>query len=152
MTAANAAREEARAAGPEEKKKPAPTPAPKPAAEPKPEGETAAEKKPGPGEVEPQNPPPGYARPVIIHRAILGSFERFIGILTEHFAGKWPFWLSPRQILVVPVTASAEPYVREVQKILKGEKFYVDSDLGAHTMNKKIRNGQLMQYNFILGV
>ena len=42
-------------------------------------------------------------RPVMIHRAILGSLERFISIITEHFAGKWPFWLSPRQVLVVPV-------------------------------------------------
>ena len=50
-------------------------------------------------------PPP---RPVMIHRAILGSLERFIAIITEHFAGKWPFWLSPRQVLVVPV---AVPYV-----------------------------------------
>ena len=48
-------------------------------------------------------------RPVIIHRAILGSLERFMAIITEHFAGKWPFWLSPRQVLVVPV---ALPYVR----------------------------------------
>jgi threonyl-tRNA synthetase len=45
------------------------------------------------------------ARPVIIHRAILGSLERFFAVVTEHFAGKWPFWLSPRQVLVVPVAA-----------------------------------------------
>lgn len=44
-------------------------------------------------------------RPVMIHRAILGSLERFISIVTEHFAGKWPFWLSPRQVLVIPVAA-----------------------------------------------
>lgn len=48
-------------------------------------------------------------RPVIIHRAILGSLERFIAIATEHFAGKWPFWLSPRQVVVIPIAA---PYVR----------------------------------------
>ena len=51
--------------------------------------------------------PEGYARPVMIHRAIFGSFERMIGILTEHLAGKWPFWLSPRQILVIPVMPAA---------------------------------------------
>ena len=56
--------------------------------------------------INPDKPP---SRPVIIHRAILGSLERFIAIITEHFAGKWPFWLSPRQVLVVPV---AVPYVR----------------------------------------
>ncbi|EFX03175.1 threonyl-tRNA synthetase [Grosmannia clavigera kw1407] len=92
---------------------------------------------------------PGYSRPVMIHRAVLGSFERFIATLSEHFAGKWPFWLSPRQILLVPVMADAEDYVREVQKVLKARGFYVDSDLGANTMNKKIRNGQVLQYNFI---
>ena len=54
------------------------------------------------------NPDKPAARPVIIHRAILGSIERFVAIITEHFAGKWPFWLSPRQVLVVPV---AVPYV-----------------------------------------
>ena len=54
------------------------------------------------------NPDKPPSRPVIIHRAILGSMERFIAIITEHFAGKWPFWLSPRQVLVVPV---AGPYV-----------------------------------------
>jgi threonyl-tRNA synthetase len=48
---------------------------------------------------------------VIIHRAILGSLERFIAIITEHFAGKWPFWISPRQVVVIPVAA---PYVRDL--------------------------------------
>ena len=46
---------------------------------------------------------PGCARPVMIHRAMAGSIERFVAVLIEHFGGKWPFWLSPRQILVVPV-------------------------------------------------
>lgn len=54
---------------------------------------------------DPTKPP---TRPVMIHRAILGSLERFIAIITEHFAGKWPFWLSPRQVLVIPV---APPFV-----------------------------------------
>lgn len=53
----------------------------------------------------PKPPAIGCARPVVIHRAIYGSFERFIAILCEHFAGKWPFWLSPRQILIVPVVS-----------------------------------------------
>ncbi|KAI7514764.1 hypothetical protein KC331_g22541, partial [Hortaea werneckii] len=54
---------------------------------------------------------PGCARPVMIHRAIYGSFERFIAILTEHFGGKWPFWLSPRQIMIVPVMQGVNDYV-----------------------------------------
>lgn len=56
---------------------------------------------------------------VMIHRAIYGSFERFIAILTEHFAGKWPFWLSPRQVLVVPVMPAVNDYVLEVQKMFR---------------------------------
>ncbi|KAI0598634.1 hypothetical protein F4775DRAFT_601225 [Biscogniauxia sp. FL1348] len=92
----------------------------------------------------------GHARPVMVHRAIYGSFERFIGILAEHFGGKWPFWLSPRQILVIPVMPAASDYVKEVCALLREHEFHADVDLSANTMNKKIRNGQLLQWNFIL--
>ncbi|KAI5304839.1 Threonine--tRNA ligase, mitochondrial [Ascosphaera pollenicola] len=95
---------------------------------------------------------PGRARPVMIHRAIVGSFERFFGIIIEHFAGKWPFWLSPRQVLIVPVMPAVNDYVEELQQILKGDKLEVDIDLSSNTMQKKIRNGQLAQYNFIFVV
>ena len=95
---------------------------------------------------------PGCARPVMIHRAIYGSFERFIAILCEHFGGKWPFWLSPRQILVVPVMPAANDYVLELQKIFRAEKMHVDVDISGNTMPKKIRTGQLQQYNFIFVV
>jgi threonyl-tRNA synthetase len=97
-------------------------------------------------------PPLGYARPVMIHRAIAGSLERFIGILTEHLAGKWPFWLSPRQVLVIPVMPSANDYVLEVQRIFREEEFHCDIDISGNTMPKKIRTGQLAQYNFIFVV
>lgn len=96
-------------------------------------------------------PGPGRARPVMLHRAIIGSFERFMAILTEHFAGKWPFWLSPRQVLVIPVMPTANGYVEEVQKLLRAEKLHADIDIGGNTMPKKIRTGQLQQYNFIFG-
>ena len=99
----------------------------------------------------PKQPGPGRARPVMIHRAIIGSFERFMAILTEHFAGKWPFWLSPRQVLVIPVTTAVNDYVEEVQRLLKAQKLHVDIDLSGNTMQKKIRTGQLQQYNFIFG-
>ncbi|KIN00956.1 hypothetical protein OIDMADRAFT_103659 [Oidiodendron maius Zn] len=95
---------------------------------------------------------PGCARPVMIHRAIAGSFERFTGILMEHFAGKWPFWLSPRQILVIPVGVGYFKYAEEVQKIFKAQQMYVDVDLSGNTLQKKIRTGQLAQYNFIFVV
>ena len=111
--------------------------------------ENAAAAKPE--HAEPGTLPPGYARPVMVHRAIFGSFERMFAVLTEHFAGKWPFWLSPRQILVIPVMPAANDYVLEVQKIFKGKMMYVDVDIGGNTLQKKIRTGQLEQYNFIFG-
>lgn len=95
---------------------------------------------------------PGCARPVMIHRAICGSFERFMAILTEHFAGKWPFWLSPRQVLVIPVMPSANQYVQEVQKALRERGMHADIDITGNKMQKKIRQGQLAQYNFIFVV
>ncbi|KAI9052515.1 hypothetical protein LZ554_003859 [Drepanopeziza brunnea f. sp. 'monogermtubi'] len=95
---------------------------------------------------------PGCARPVMIHRAICGSIERFTAILTEHFGGKWPFWLSPRQILVIPVGVGYFDYAKEVQSIFKAEKMFVDVDLSGNTLQKKIRTGQLAQYNFVFVV
>jgi len=85
----------------------------------------------------------------MIHRAIYGSFERFIAILTEHFAGKWPFWISPRQVMIIPVMAGAYDYAAEVQKLLRQHKFHADVDLSGNTMKKKILEAQLAQYNFI---
>ena len=93
----------------------------------------------------------GRARPIVIHRAIIGSFERFLGILIEHFAGKWPFWISPRQVLIVPVMPAMNGYVAELQDVLRGDKLNVDIDISGNTMQKKIRSGQLAQYNFIFG-
>ncbi|TFY68470.1 hypothetical protein EVG20_g3541 [Dentipellis fragilis] len=91
-------------------------------------------------------------RPVIIHRAILGSLERFIAITTEHFAGKWPFWLSPRQVLVVPVAVPYKDYAAEVAAKLSALGIFADVDNGDNTLPKKIRNGEIAQYNFILVV
>lgn len=92
-------------------------------------------------------------RPVIIHRAILGSVERMIAILTENYAGKWPLWISPRQVMVVPVGPAYEEYAQKVQRQFHeaGLMSDVDLDQGC-TLNKKIRNAQLAQYNFILVV
>ena len=98
-----------------------------------------------------KQPGPGRARPVMLHRAIIGSFERFTAIITEHFGGKWPFWLSPRQILVIPVTPVVNDYAEEVQQLFRANKMYADVDTSGNTMPKKIRTGQLQQYNFIFG-
>lgn len=88
----------------------------------------------------------------MIHRAIVGSLERFIAILIENFAGKWPFWLSPRQVLVVPVTGSVYGYAEQVRQKLWDAGFFADVDLSDNTLNKKIRNGELAQYNFVFVV
>lgn len=92
-------------------------------------------------------------RPVIIHRAILGSVERMIAILTESYGGKWPFWLSPRQGMVIPVAPPFDDYAISVKRQLYEAGLQVDYDTDpGDTMNKKIRNAQLEQYNFILVV
>ncbi|XP_058492874.1 threonine--tRNA ligase 1, cytoplasmic [Solea solea] len=90
-------------------------------------------------------------RPVIIHRAILGSVERMIAILTENYGGKWPLWLSPRQVMVVPVGPTCDDYAEKVKQEFHNGGFMTDVDLDhSCTLNKKIRNAQLAQYNFIL--
>uniref|UniRef100_A0A4W4EBP8 threonine--tRNA ligase n=1 Tax=Electrophorus electricus TaxID=8005 RepID=A0A4W4EBP8_ELEEL len=92
-------------------------------------------------------------RPVIIHRAILGSVERMIAILTENYGGKWPLWLSPRQLMVVPVGPACEEYAQRVRQEFHSVGLMTDVDLDPGcTLNKKIRNAQLAQYNFILVV
>lgn len=92
-------------------------------------------------------------RPVIIHRAILGSVERMIAILTENFGGKWPFWLSPSQAIVIPVSPKYEEYANKVKEIVWNAGYMTDVDLDhGTTLNKKIRNAQLAQYNFIFVV
>ncbi|KAG8192693.1 hypothetical protein JTE90_009719 [Oedothorax gibbosus] len=95
----------------------------------------------------------GEKRPVIIHRAILGSVERMIAILTENYGGKWPFWLSPRQSIVVPVGPMFEDYAQKVSSEISKAGFICDMDVDqGDTMNKKIRNAQIQQYNFIFVV
>ncbi|KAI8086183.1 threonyl-tRNA synthetase [Halteromyces radiatus] len=94
--------------------------------------------------------------PVIIHRAILGSIERMFAILIEHTNGKWPFWLSPRQAVILPVATPFADYATKVAKQLSGtndigcESFYVDADTSSRDrLNKMIRQAQKDRYNFI---
>ncbi|KAI5620377.1 threonine--tRNA ligase, cytoplasmic-like [Silurus asotus] len=92
-------------------------------------------------------------RPVMVHRAILGSLERMIAILAENFGGKWPFWLSPAQVMVLPVGVESEQYGLDVVQRLKKEGFMADLDTDhGSTLNKKIRSAQLSQYNYIFVV
>jgi threonyl-tRNA synthetase len=90
--------------------------------------------------------------PVIIHRAIYGSFERFLSILIEHLGGKWPLWLSPKQVAIVPVSEKFVDYGDEIKAILHKNKLYVDIDDSDNSVNKKIRMAQVSQYNYILVV
>jgi len=92
-------------------------------------------------------------RPVMIHRAVLGSVERMIAILCESYGGKWPFWISPRQVIVVPIVGAFNEYAEKVRQQLHDAGFMSDADLDdSNTLNKKVRNAQLAQYNFILVV
>lgn len=94
----------------------------------------------------------GFERPLIVHRAILGSLERCMAILIEHYGGKWPFWLSPRQIAIIPVSEKTQAYAEKLRNKLLLKNYHVDLDDSNFTLNKRIRNNQLEQYNYILVV
>jgi threonyl-tRNA synthetase len=71
-------------------------------------------------------------------------------ILTEHYAGKWPLWLSPRQVMVVPISESSYEYGLEVRAACRAAGLHVDLDMNDRKMQKKVREAQLAQYNYIL--
>jgi len=89
-------------------------------------------------------------RPVMVHRVILGSIERFIGVLIEHFAGSFPLWLSPVQAVVVTVTDSQIPYARGVYKHLRDAGVRVQSDFRKEKLGFKIREAQLQKIPYML--
>ncbi|RYR06610.1 hypothetical protein Ahy_B05g073922 isoform E [Arachis hypogaea] len=92
-------------------------------------------------------------RPVVmIHRAILGSVERMFAILLMHYMGKWPFWLSPCQAIVCPVSKKSQAYAEKVKDEIYSKGFHVDADLTDRKIGKKVREAQLAQYNYILVV
>jgi threonyl-tRNA synthetase len=95
---------------------------------------------------------PGYKRPVIVHRAILGSCERLLAILVEHYAGKWPFWISPRQASICTVSDKFNEYAEKLFTVLTYEGYQINLDKGGLTLPKKVRNAQIEQYNYILVV
>lgn len=88
----------------------------------------------------------------MIHRAIYGSLERFTAIITEHYGGKWPFWLSPRQIMVIPVHPSGNAYALELQRVFHDAGFHAEADVGEGTMKYKIRSHQINAWNFTVVV
>jgi threonyl-tRNA synthetase len=89
-------------------------------------------------------------RPVVIHRAIYGSFERFIAILTEHYAGAFPAWLAPVQARIVTVSDRFDAWAKEVEARLAGEGFRVEVDASSDKLGAKIRNAQLAKVPFAL--
>jgi threonyl-tRNA synthetase len=94
-----------------------------------------------------------FQRPIMIHRALLGSLERFFGLLIEHYAGAFPVWLSPVQISLLPITEEQKAYALEVKKILEQKEFRVRLDDRNEKINFKIRESEVekIPYMFILG-
>lgn len=92
-------------------------------------------------------------RPVMLHRALFGSLERFIGILIEHYIGHFPFWLAPVQIVILPITDSQHDYAKQVQESLKQYGFRATLDLSQSKLNYKIREHTLQKipYQIIVG-
>ncbi|MCQ4866536.1 threonine--tRNA ligase [Pseudoflavonifractor phocaeensis] len=95
----------------------------------------------------------GKHRPVMIHRVVLGSIERFIGVITEHFAGAFPAWLSPVQVKILPITDRTAEYADQVQDVLDKHGFRVEVDHRNEKIGKKIREAQLekVPYMLVLG-
>ena len=89
-------------------------------------------------------------RPVMLHRAVLGSFERFIGILIESFAGKLPFWLAPRQVVVASIVSDADDYCRDVVAALQARGIRAELDLRNEKINYKVREHSLGKVPVIL--
>lgn len=91
-------------------------------------------------------------RPVMLHRAILGSFERFIGILIENYAGKLPFWLAPRQVVVASIVSDADGFVQEVTDTLTAAGLRAEADTRNEKINYKVREHSLGKVPVILAV
>ncbi len=91
-------------------------------------------------------------RPIMIHRALLGSIERFIGVITEHFAGAFPTWLNPVQVKLLPVTDRAAEYAKDVAEKLDAQGFRVEVDGRNEKIGKKIREAQLEKIPYMLVV
>ena len=89
-------------------------------------------------------------RPVMIHRVVLGSIERFIGVITEHFAGAFPLWLSPEQVVVIPVSNAFNEYAEKVNAQLEAAGLRVHADLRNEKMGYKIREAQLQKTPYML--
>ena len=97
-----------------------------------------------------QNAEGGRSRPYMVHRAILGSLERFIGVLIEHYAGAFPLWLSPVQAVIIPIADRHIEYAEQIQNKLVNQGYRVDVDSRSERMNLKIRNAQRQKIPYML--
>ena len=91
-------------------------------------------------------------RPIMIHRTIFGSLERFIGILIEHCAGKLPLWLNPVQVIVIPVNDSVYKYAESINREFLDNNIRSEIDLSDDSLNKKVRNAEVQKINYIVVV
>jgi len=89
-------------------------------------------------------------QPYMVHRALLGSLERFFGVLIEHYGGAFPVWLAPEQAVVIPVAPAFNQYAEEVAQVLRGKDIRVLTDLSDQRMNAKIRNAQNQKIPFMV--
>ena len=90
------------------------------------------------------------SRPVMVHRAILGSIERFFGALIEHYAGKFPLWLAPLQISILGITTDVEDYALKIKDDLQAQGFRVEADIRGETLQKKIREKELLKIPYMV--
>lgn len=92
-------------------------------------------------------------QPYMVHRALLGSIERFFGILIEHYAGAFPLWLAPEQVRILPISDKALAYAKKIQSALKAAGLRVDVDSSAEKLGAKIRNATMMKvpYQVVVG-
>ena len=89
-------------------------------------------------------------QPVMLHRVILGSLERFLGALVEHYAGAFPLWLAPAQAMIIPIRKEDEGYAAGIKEKLLAEGIRVDLDCGNETLTKRIRNAEMYRYPYII--
>jgi len=89
-------------------------------------------------------------RPLMIHRALFGSMERFFGVLIEHYAGAFPMWLAPVQVAILPITDRINEYAEELARELRSQGFRVETNLRSEKIGAKIRNAQLQKVPFML--